>query len=144
MKLPKKPSELLKLAINDMRELDRSIYDPFSFSWHVPIYDDDYQFKHCRVCLAGAVLAYSLQVDCQENAGSYSNGGENFHQLQALENLRQGKIGQALDFLGMNHTKYELPDRVDVKHSMFSSWEQADFFLVEMDHLVDLLENAGA
>ena len=65
-KLPKYPSELLQLALDDISEIkydDRYIID--MDYWHSIIKGTD----TCGVCLAGAVIANTLKVDIETSIG---------------------------------------------------------------------------
>jgi len=150
--LPTKPSVLLRLAISDMERLDRDKYVPSGDHWHVPMYSEfEDAFGNtrfgmaCAICLAGAVMAGTLEVDINKHF-EVSNWKEsnNVDQLNALNYLRMGLIADALQILGFDsHDKYDLPEDIKIEHYEFSNWDDADKFLGEMDHLAGMLEREG-
>lgn len=90
--LPSKPSELLTLALADLAKVERSKrYEVDMTDWHVPI-----NKNLCKVCLAGSVLAKSLNYPFNKNLGLHllddSIGGK----LLALNNFRLGYTVNAL------------------------------------------------
>ena len=94
---PSKPSELIRLALRDLRSVERSKkYSVNMHAWHQPLSD-----QVCEVCLAGAVMARSLKVP--HNLGinpveldtclGVSAGW--YAPLSALNDLRIGDLEQA-------------------------------------------------
>ena len=59
---PEKLSALIRLAIDDARRLDRERYMPTAATWHDPDGPDDGNDRPtCLVCVAGAVIARTLE-----------------------------------------------------------------------------------
>ena len=97
-----KPSELIRLAINDLVKIERSKRYAVDMSdWHVPVRKHD----TCYVCLAGAVMAkeFAFPIDRRAAVGEYdgnynwSYGRGNFNarvarRLSALDQFRQGNV----------------------------------------------------
>ena len=64
IKLPRKPSDLLALALNDLRKVEKSKkYRVGMYVWHRPALDS----TPCEVCMAGAVMAKTLGVSRYES-----------------------------------------------------------------------------
>ena len=57
---PQTLSSLIRLAIDDARKLNRNVYAPLYSAWHAP--DDTQSPQVCNICLAGAVIAGTLQA----------------------------------------------------------------------------------
>jgi hypothetical protein len=96
MTLPNTLSELLALAIEDMRviakdpryELDMNLF-------HSPIGDK------CYVCLAGSVMARTLKLPPGENYIPDEFDKDTFNKLYALDALRIGDLVEAAFELGI-------------------------------------------
>lgn len=97
--LPNKPSELIALALHDLELAEKSDdYDINMYCWHAP----DSRSRKCSVCLAGAVLAFSLGYP------KYSPWDEDKpmrekSKMFALDRLRCGSIYDGLIYLGIRH-----------------------------------------
>ena len=61
-KLPDKPSELIRLALDDLEKAEKSpTYEVNMDRWHTQEEDGI-----CHVCLAGSVMAFSLDVPAEQ------------------------------------------------------------------------------
>ena len=85
-RLPATMAGLLAVAIRDARSLDRQTYFPFSREWH----NAYRRTSSCRVCLAGSVIAGSLQItpDVCVDSASFDKRTEAL--LDALDQMRYG------------------------------------------------------
>ena len=86
-KLPDKPSELIRLALHDLElceQDDRYIID--MGKWHRPEYDI------CAVCLAGSVMAKSLNKKRHASGGPAKYKSITSRKLYALNEFRLGNI----------------------------------------------------
>jgi hypothetical protein len=95
--LCKKPSQLIKLALKDLRQVEK-MPDKYVVDmglWHKPN-------SHCSVCFAGAVMAVSLKISHKANIIPNRLDNELLRfRLEALDSVRCGKvIGFVLDFFG--------------------------------------------
>ena len=93
-----KPSELLEVALHDMKLIDK---DPrYSFdmtTWHYPIPYDDQESGECEVCMAGSIMAARLMPDaCDKRLFPHSFEKETSIKLHAVESLRRLNVRQAL------------------------------------------------
>lgn len=94
---PSKPSELIRLALRDLRAVERSKkYTVDMGSWHEPNEDTGV----CHVCLAGAVMARSLKAgrDYDLTPSEMWTHGVSpvWHdRLVALDDLRSGDLAGA-------------------------------------------------
>ena len=100
--LPNDPSELIRLAIADLERAERDDVD--MGSWH------EHCGEVCEVCLAGAVMAWTLGADTDESLipQDFSDGVRD--KLLALDYFRAGDICEGLGLLGI---KSDLED-VDI------------------------------
>ncbi|MFT5127451.1 MAG: hypothetical protein ACI8W8_001054 [Rhodothermales bacterium] len=92
--LPEKLSELLTAAINDLEACESA--DGYSIDmnvWHQ--WDGGHQT--CAVCLAGAVMAQSLEFPQKRNADfGNSDLGSNMNALDVLDDISRGRIADAV------------------------------------------------
>lgn len=103
--LPSKPSDLAELALRDMR---KAIGSPH---YHINMRVFHKPNKTCAVCVAGAVMAFTLGVPHNEYLGpgdfpEYIRG-----KLYAIDCLRSGAVGAAFFDLGRSQEKGEKFDR---------------------------------
>jgi hypothetical protein len=88
-KLPKKLSELIRLALTDLRKVERNKnYKVDMNTWHTPN-------GVCRVCLAGAVMAGTLGAD-PTTVAAPSYYGRDSGKLAALDEVRCGYLEDAI------------------------------------------------
>ena len=106
MKLPDKPSELIKVALADLALCmgDKAYRINFN-TWHSP---DDFepQFNkveslYCKVCFAGAVIAKSLKANPNKKLEPSHFDYNTEVKLEALDNFRQGKVHKGLRLLNV-------------------------------------------
>ena len=96
-----KPSELLEVALHDMKIIDK---DPrYSFdmtTWHYPLPYDDQESGECEVCMAGSIMAARLMPDaCGKRLFPESFPRETDLKLQAVDYIRRFNIESALSLL---------------------------------------------
>lgn len=99
VKLPRKMSALITLALADLAKCERSEkYTVDMDRWHEPTFD-----RTCAVCFAGAVMAKTLDADvtCALNPGNFAG---DMDQLMALNFLREGKVWDAAGQLRLSRT----------------------------------------
>ncbi len=104
MKLPKKPSALIRLALDDLRKVERSKkYVVDMGTYHEPEYDG------CHVCLAGAIMAKTLKTPLTRTTGTgfYTEGNK----LRALDYLRTGQTYEAFWELSLSCQNFAKFDR---------------------------------
>lgn len=93
-RLPKTPSKLIRRAIADFRRVLRlkKTYVVDMGKWHQPN-------SHCSVCLAGAVIAGTLEASpgMETAPGDYSRATDDA--LHALDDFRCGFIWNGLGML---------------------------------------------
>lgn len=115
-RLPKKPSALILLALNDLAKAERTKgYEINMGDWHVaadtaPRYDPETckvtaPDDDCYVCLAGSVMAFSLNVprSVELTPGDFSTDVQNA--LYAVNDFRVGDVGAALRRIGIAEAK---------------------------------------
>lgn len=95
-KLPNKPSRLIYLALEDLEKAEKSpLYKINMWKWH----DTNGQ---CSVCLAGAVIAGSLECSAYENSTPDDYDYDTRDKLQALDSFRLGDVDDGLDEMCIN------------------------------------------
>ena len=133
MKLPDKPSELIRLALADLAlcAADPN-YRIDMGEWHKP------EHGVCQVCLAGAVMAKSLNAPRAVELYS-SDFPENRQKITALNDLRTGDVSMAFESLGLDSSNLDLPlDRVITPYD-----DDPGAFMADMRALADDLETEG-
>ena len=104
--LPDKPSALIRLALTDLRKVEKQpdIYAVNMYFWHRSY--DDPVFKdgraQCSVCLAGAVMAKSLNVSPDCNVRPESFEASTYQKLMALDCFRKGDLRDGLMQLSLH------------------------------------------
>lgn len=91
-KLPDKPSALIRLAMADLEAVERDgRYVVHMETWHIA-----YENK-CSVCLAGAVMAKTLETDSKLTTSPLAMGNDICKKLSALDSFRNGHIAAGLE-----------------------------------------------
>jgi hypothetical protein len=94
--LPDKPSELIRLAISDLCKVEKNpVYRINMNRWHHLNYKD----MVCEVCLAGAVMAGSLDADPYLSISPFSFKPSIYYKLQALDEFRLGTFFEGVGYL---------------------------------------------
>jgi hypothetical protein len=95
--LPDKPSELIRLAIGDLCKVEKNpIYRINMNVWHSPNYKD----MICEVCLAGAVMAGSLDANPSFLTSPLDYCEPSIYcKLQALDKFRRGTFLEGVSYL---------------------------------------------
>lgn len=92
VKLPEKPSALIRLALRDLEKVERSRRYRIDMEvYHVPN-------GHCRVCFAGAVMAYTLKVARDFNSFTAHELPEQ-KKMYALDCARRGAVESMFGYL---------------------------------------------
>jgi hypothetical protein len=88
--------EILRIALDDLKVVEKDPrYKIDMAQWHSPDADET-----CVVCLAGATLAVSLQVNPDTDFfDPHISDHEAGDRLLALDSLRRGEVGNALAHL---------------------------------------------
>lgn len=134
VKLPDAPSALIRLALDDLRKCETSAkYWINMGEWHGP---NDGDHEVCDVCLAGAVMAQSLDADSR----AYTTPGEfgnNSKKLTALDSFRAGSVHEGLQIMGREQSP--LPDFLIPEYFE----DDSEPFHEAMEMLADKLERVG-
>lgn len=142
LKKYKKLSTLLRIALKDLSKAERSKkYVVNMGQWHSP----DLQGR-CHVCLAGAVMANSLEVPIDRSASPEicrdeldSNGVSDAEKLYALNHVRSGDMVAALYNLSVDRIPADMPAQVDV----VSYREDPKLWRRQMNNIIKLLKKYG-
>ncbi len=105
--LPDTLHELLWTAIDDARGLDRRKYRPCSDEWHCP--DED---GRCEICLAGSILAATLDCSPKKNFAPWEFPPETHNKLEALEAMRTGSWLEAYRLVYQRRPPVEIEARL--------------------------------
>ena len=138
-KLPDKPSELIRVALKDIRACEAS--DKYLIdmcSWHARA-RPGFNLK-CAVCFAGAVMAQTLGADPERDYHPSDFDGDTNSKMYALDRLRVGDVEGAIRELGVRSVEEEgiLDERQITRYK-----EDPVKFKEEMEQLANDLETAG-
>lgn len=97
--LTKVPSELIKLAITDMKKAINDNLEINMYSWIETKPDNG---EICAVCMAGAIMLYTNNITTKPEIIS---NDINHNQYHFLNNLRQGYLEKAFEYLKINSTE---------------------------------------
>lgn len=139
IKLPDKMSELLKVAVDDLEQIEKDPnYRINMAQWHAPTGDK------CEVCLAGATLATrGIPRDVEIDPSTPINSAEGikvYDKLCAINSLRTGSVNTAAEYLGITDTS-----RLSkIKHVAMTRYEHGpEAFKRELRELAADLEQYG-
>jgi len=135
-KLPKKPSALVKLALSDLNRVERSK------GYTVDMKRFHSGGRTCRVCFAGAVMAKSLGLAKNETWLPGDFDREVRSALWALDALRSGEVGEALEELEIEGHLNE-NDECDLDRKVTPYKVSPADFRADMRELVRDLEEVG-
>ena len=130
MKLPDKPSELLRLALEDEEKCHNSPdYIVDMEIWHRPL------SGKCTVCLAGAVMAQTLESNKTMMLSPAKFDQDTYSKLHALDYFRSGYIDDGLNCLDIYKPEGGLLSKVPV-----NNYKGRDYWLKDMNKIVQMLE----
>lgn len=136
--LPCALSELLHTAIADARSLSPDTYVPCSSQWHFAS-----TLGTCQVCLAGSLIAGSLNNSPRFNAEPDMFSDDTDDKLRAVDAMRQGEWTEAYDYLYGEEPSAEtrvllltLPKPVDID---FFGWRSFKRHLASLEVLLPTL-----
>jgi hypothetical protein len=144
--LPDKPSELLEVALHDLELVEQNpLYEIDMSKWH-SAGQTSKRFENgivvetntpCEVCLAGSVLAMSLEIPRDTYVDPCDLGDQVLHnKLLAIDQLRRGEIDEALDRLSIEQPDL-LPDNVNVVDYVYDK----ERFKSDIRKLIELLKS---
>ena len=149
-------SDLLQVAIDDYKKLDRDDYVPDSFVYHGKILDLHSSFSKddvgkCHVCFAGAVIAGTIGEGLDTFICPVNYDTDTHSRLLALDLARAGQFHEAWMHINrvsecpgyVDDLLSKVSDKYDSRWSMFEGWEDGDKFVEEMDKVVDELKSVG-
>jgi len=132
--LPDTLSGLLACAIDDARQLDRSLYLPYAGEWHVQ------QQNLCQVCLSGAVMASSLEADPLKELSPSDFPQDAMNKLFALNRMRCGDWITAWHHLYGGSPSLTVSNRLlelpQPQYCHFDGWEHFEAHLRCLEALV--------
>lgn len=141
--LPYIPSQLLNIAIDDGRALDKHRYFPDAQWWHMPQKINFHTV--CTVCLAGAVIAKTLVAPHTMNR-SPARYRTLQHQLLALDEFRKGNWLEGMHMLHLNTVNMTIDQNHVVASLMpcsyrnYVGWDEFYNFLDELSEVSEQLE----
>ena len=144
--LPEKPSELIRLALHDLElceQDNRYIID--MDTWHTPYegYNNDLLRNKCLVCLAGSVIAKSLNADACIDLVPCDYNHKTEMKLFALEYFRRGDIYDGIELLLPGSFEHMEFDNLSGYRDVIPYEENPTKFKQQMHELADDLELIG-
>ena len=132
-KLPDKPSELIRLAIKDMKIVyARDDVEVNMRRWHKP------KQGVCLMCAAGTVMSNSLETDPSIVANPLYYDEDIPDKLEAINNLRLGEVEWALQDLDLKPT-----EKFDRDINQPETKDDLPAFYIELEKLASDLEAEG-
>lgn len=106
IKLPNKPSKLIRIALSDLYAIEKDKrYTIEMGRWHEPTVDAEGQ-PICAVCLAGSVMARRGHCNTTTSIHLWKIPKANRNQMCAINCFRNGEVEDGLDALGI-----EMPEK---------------------------------
>jgi len=137
--LPRKLSSLILVANADNAAVSRSKRYQVSMNfWHVPS-----NTGKCAVCYAGGVMVRGLGARHGEDYMPDDFSGETPRKLRALNQLRQGEVGDAGYELGLESDKITSLEDFNRIITPYSSTDNGKAFRADMKKLAMDLKAAG-
>jgi len=135
IKLPDTLSGLIRLALDDLHKCEKDDkYRIYMEDWHVPK-----ESGVCDVCLAGAVMAKTLNVPIDCHIKPFELKVNVNKQLTIINDLRSGQVSDALREINPeNRNPTEKYDREIEQYE-----DNPELFHKQMNQLADDLEKAG-
>ena len=143
---PRRLSDLIHLASDNMDLINRDIYHPDPTNWHRPFESGG----KCNVCLAGAVIAGTLGGDAEKYLSPDDFTEDWDYALQALDYAREGNYATAVEMMSLYSDAYDnykdiIKGRLNNLPAPscrdFETWEEVDMFLDSLDCIVDDIRN---
>lgn len=147
-KLPDKPSELIRLALSDMKAI---LKNP-KFKVRMDVYmeyvnPDD---KRCTVCLAGSVMANTLKIKPSRkrqfghSPADFEDADEDtYRKLRAINALRNGSASYAFEILKLSGKEKAKKLIRNIKYNYPENALQRKNFINEMEIFANDLQAAG-
>ena len=136
--LPDTMACLLGSAIADARTLDRTCYTPHYDKWH-----RSGAHTNCFVCLAGALIAGTLEIPPTDTVTLDSFDNRTRSLLAALDYMRYGQWSSAFTAIYRQEAPlpilYKLQQIPSPSNSSFYGWEDFDRHLASLESLLPLL-----
>lgn len=133
-----KPSQLIHLALKDLTKVEKSKkYVVNMARWHLPqtkwLKNGPVPTGKCEVCLAGAVMAKSLNSPADENFGPSDFGRVLSGKLQSLNMFRTGYVREGVEaFFGYGTKKAEKAEaKCSVVFPQKPSWTHPEVTVVK-------------
>lgn len=96
--LPDKPSELIRLALSDLKKVEAASDDYIvdMGEWH----SSDYECSgKCAVCFAGSVISQTLHISPRSDVGPSSFDRDTCSKLSALNEFRNGRLMDGISMM---------------------------------------------
>lgn len=159
--LPNKASELIRLALKDLKKVEASTdYSVAMSTWHQP--KSFYLNDTCSVCLAGAVMAMTLEVpkdiQVEFESEAFTDTGiearfdlkgfeisfEDQNKLYALNEFRTGSVSMAMQAL-LTRTEWLANKELffDMNRTIPHHDDAPETFYSEMKNLAEELGKLG-
>ena len=135
-KLPNKPSSLIRLAVNDLNKVEKDKnYKVYMGDWHNPYSNAK---GLCEVCLAGSVLAKSLDFPATNSMPWDEMALKLSNKFESIDAFRQGDIEMAFLKLGQ-----KLPNDIPEYLCITPYNENKKLFKIDMRNLAKRLARRG-
>lgn len=138
MTLPNKPSDLIEVALSDLRKVET---DP-RYKIDMDVYHE-VGSDHCHVCLAGSVMAKTLECDPEIDATPDGDpdlfSTEDTQKLDALDYFRLGEVADGFEVMAIDLPSGFPPQMTIPRYDL-----SPDKFKRQLHELADKLRAGGA
>lgn len=138
-----RPSQLIRVALKDLERAEASPHYSVSMGiWHEPEWATNFDADDiCQVCLAGSMIAFSLEGNRSDDIVPGDFGAEIQDRLLALDCFRRGKIRAGLIHMQVLRDEQESP--VTDVCAVMPYETDPTAFKDDMAWIADALEGAG-
>jgi len=107
-KLPEKLSDLIDLALSDMKVMEKSKKHVIQMqTWHEPVHEN-----LCSVCFAGGVIANTMGGNHRENLGPSTYNSYEKNRFQAIDSIRCYSVVGAFSWIGFEFITEKFENRI--------------------------------
>lgn len=141
--LPNTLNGLLAVAVSDAKSINRRLYVPHFGYWHEPEVDG-----RCGVCLAGCVIAGSLQHSRSSEVSFRHLQPPVRNKIEALDKMRIGSFSKAYRTLYGHKPSNTIRARLDAlpgpHQPFFFGWRQFNSHIRSLELIIPMLREIEA
>lgn len=143
IELPRVPSQLLEIALRDMKATIKAGLSIRMQSWGGGNLDED-KHKHCSVCFAGSVMLQTTKKGVRD-LEMFDPAGINKDQYSFLDAIRKGHLGRAINHLDVKVKEPKYFEVVAEIPNFKQYYEKSDkkVFFAQIEDLIKFFKSHG-